>query len=124
MATKLDRLTRSVRDAHTLIERSLEEGWHLVITEMGLDFTTPTGRLVGRILADFAEFERELISERVKAVAQRIVRERERGNSVRFIAEDLTADGVLSPAGKPGWQASTARRIYERHTRQDKETAA
>jgi putative DNA-invertase from lambdoid prophage Rac len=41
-----------------------------------LDFTTPTGRAMAGLLAIFAEFEREILRERVKAG---IVQARQRG---------------------------------------------
>ena len=40
---------------------------HIVITTLGLDLKTPTGRLVFGMMSQIAEFERELIRERVKA---------------------------------------------------------
>lgn len=34
--------------------------------------------------------------------------------SYRAIARSLGADGIPSPAGRPTWQASTVRRIFNR----------
>ena len=44
-------------------------------------------------------------------VARRIVEMREAGLSYGVIAQALTDDQVLSPAGRPTWQASTVRRF-------------
>ena len=40
---------------------------HIVITTLGIDLKTPGGRLVFGMMVQIAEFERELIRERVKA---------------------------------------------------------
>ena len=64
---KLDRAFRSVRDMHlTLHSWELSEvGFHSVREQF--DTTTPLGRLMLNLLGSLAEFELELISERVKA---------------------------------------------------------
>lgn len=64
---KLDRWGRSLTDlAHTLNElRELGVGF-VSLTE-ALDFTSPSGRAMAGLLAVFAEFERDLLRERVKA---------------------------------------------------------
>ena len=64
---KLDRWGRSVNDLfHTLNElNSLGVGF-ISLTE-ALDLTTTTGRAMAGLLAIFAEFEREILRERVKA---------------------------------------------------------
>ena len=64
---KLDRWGRSVNDLfHTLNElRNLDVGF-ISLTE-ALDLTTPTGRAMAGLLSVFAEFEREILKERVKA---------------------------------------------------------
>jgi site-specific DNA recombinase len=63
---KLDRLSRSVKDFHTLLEQFEAAGAHVVSVTQGLDTSTAAGRLLRNILMDFAEFEREMISERTK----------------------------------------------------------
>ena len=64
---KLDRWVRSVNDLfHTLKElNSLGVGF-ISLTE-ALDLTTATGRAMAGLLSIFAEFEREILRERVKA---------------------------------------------------------
>lgn len=64
---KLDRWGRSVSDLfHTLNELSQLSVGFISITE-ALDLTTPTGRAMAGLLSIFAEFEREILRERVKA---------------------------------------------------------
>ena len=64
---KLDRWGRSLVDLiHTLQElQGLDIGF-VSITE-ALDLTTPIGRAMAGLLGVFAEFERELLRERIKA---------------------------------------------------------
>ena len=64
---KLDRWGRSVNDLfHTLNELNGLGVGFISLTE-ALDLTTPTGRAMAGLLAIFAEFEREILRERVKA---------------------------------------------------------
>lgn len=62
---KLDRLTRSVKDFHELAEKLDRLNISLVSVTQNLDTSTPVGRLLRNILVDFANFEREMITERV-----------------------------------------------------------
>lgn len=64
---KLDRWGRSVNDLfHTLHELNDLGVGFISLTE-ALDLTTATGRAMAGLLAIFAEFEREILRERVKA---------------------------------------------------------
>jgi len=64
---KLDRWGRSVNDLfHTLNELNVLGVGFISLTE-ALDLTTPTGRAMAGLLSIFAEFEREILRERVKA---------------------------------------------------------
>lgn len=62
---KLDRLTRSVKDFHELAENLDKLNISLVSITQNLDTSNPIGRLLRNILVDFANFEREMIVERV-----------------------------------------------------------
>ena len=64
---KVDRLGRSTLDALQTAKDLDARGVHIVITTLGIDLKTPAGRLVFGVMAQIAEFERELIRERVKA---------------------------------------------------------
>ncbi len=64
---KLDRLARSVRHL-TALGADLEAlGVGLVVLDQAIDTTTPSGRLLFNVLGAIAEFERDLIRERVAA---------------------------------------------------------
>jgi len=64
---KIDRLGRNVRDALATTKELDEAGVRIIITTLGIDMQTPSGKLVFGILAQIAEFEREQIVERVTA---------------------------------------------------------
>src|SRR5215831_8770006 len=63
---KLDRLSRSLRDVLTIVER-LEEAvaGFRSLTE-AIDTTTPAGRMMMQMVGAFAEFERAMLRERTK----------------------------------------------------------
>jgi site-specific DNA recombinase len=64
MVTKLDRLSRSLLDFANLIKWCQAHGKTIISVAESLDFSTAAGRLMANILAMFAEFERERMSER------------------------------------------------------------
>src|SRR5437867_1934126 len=69
--TKLDRLARSTHHLVTFGCELAALGVDLVVLDQQIDTTTPSGRLLFHLLAAFAEFERDLIRERVKAGLER-----------------------------------------------------
>ena len=67
MVWKLDRLSRSLRDVLTIMERLGEaEAGFRGLTE-AIDTTTPAGRMMMRMVGALAEFERVMLHERTKA---------------------------------------------------------
>ena len=64
---RLDRLGRSLKHLVNLLADFGERNVALVSLAEGLDLSTSTGRLMFGILGSLAEFERDLIRERVKA---------------------------------------------------------
>lgn len=62
----LSRLARSTKDAITIAERLEKAGADLVSLSEKIDTTSAAGKMVFRMLAVLAEFERDLISERTK----------------------------------------------------------
>jgi DNA invertase Pin-like site-specific DNA recombinase len=67
VAVKLDRLTRSVRDLHTLLQLSGDTGVALVSVSESMDTSNAAGRLMLNMLGAIAEWEREVIAERTVA---------------------------------------------------------
>src|SRR5687768_12678466 len=66
LVAKLDRITRSVRDLADLLERFGKKHVALVSASESLNTETASGRMVVRMLAVIAEWEREAIGERTK----------------------------------------------------------
>lgn len=64
---RLDRWGRSVADLLTTLQELEHLGVGFVSLTEALDLTTPTGRAMAALLAVFAEFEREILRERVRA---------------------------------------------------------
>ncbi|MEM1867392.1 MAG: recombinase family protein [Thermosphaera sp.] len=71
VVTKLDRWGRSVKDLVTSIDELRRLGVHFISIGDNLDTSTPNGRLLFHILSAFAEFEREIIRERMQAGRER-----------------------------------------------------
>ena len=64
---KLDRWGRSLPDLVTTLKELNDVGVGFVSLTEALDLTTPTGRAMAGLLSVFAEFEREMLRERIKA---------------------------------------------------------
>jgi len=64
---RLDRWGRSVTDLLTTLQELQHLGVGFVSLTEALDLTTPTGRAMAGLLAVFAEFEKEILRERVRA---------------------------------------------------------
>jgi len=66
IAYKIDRLTRSPKDFYQLIEVFDKSGVNFISVTERFDTSTPSGRLLRNIMLTFAQFERELTSERTR----------------------------------------------------------
>lgn len=132
VVAKLDRLSRSVHDFSGLLLRAQRCGWSIVLLDLGIDTTTPTGELMGNIVASTAQYERRLIGQRTRDalaakkaagvrlgrpqtlsgdVVARIVAAHRDGKSLRRIGAELEADGVPTARGGATWQASTIKAV-------------
>lgn len=129
VAAKLDRITRSVLDFASLLPWFDEAGATLVALDLGIDTSTPGGRLVANVFASVAEWERDTIAARTKdglaalrakgsavsrpAVAdrpdlsRRISAMRRSGMTLQAIADTLNADGVPTVRGGAAWRVSS-----------------
>lgn len=134
IVAKLDRLSRSARDLCDLLEQSEREGWSLILLDLGIDTTTPAGRVQAQVIGAFAEYERRIISQRTRdamaqakargvhcgvrstlpsEVVQRIVAERlVEGRTWQGIADGLNADGVATGRGGSCWRDSSVRAVF------------
>ncbi|MCR5414825.1 MAG: recombinase family protein [Kiritimatiellae bacterium] len=66
IAYKLDRLTRSLKDFMTLSGEFGEHGIGFVSVTQQIDTSNAAGRMLVGVLASFAEFERDMIRERIR----------------------------------------------------------
>jgi len=66
-AWSVDRLGRSLQDLVGFLQELHGAGVDLYLHQQALDTTTPSGKAMFQMMGVFAEFERSMISERVKA---------------------------------------------------------
>lgn len=66
VVTKLDRIGRSLQHLLAIFDEFNKKGVGFVATTQNIDTSTSSGKLQMQIMAAFAEFERNLISERTK----------------------------------------------------------
>jgi DNA invertase Pin-like site-specific DNA recombinase len=149
---KLDRLSRSVLDFARLLERAEKGAWSIVVLDLGVDMTSPQGKLVANILVAVAQWEREVIALRIKegmarspktmgrprgsgvskgsqpsALSPQLLAAvedlRDAGKSPHQIALRLNAQGHRSPRGKD-WHRTSVRRLLDRLDREAELAAA
>ncbi len=66
MVTKLDRIGRSLQHILSLFDEFNKLGVHFIATSQNIDTSSAAGKLQLQIIAAFAEFERNIISERTR----------------------------------------------------------
>ncbi len=136
VVAKLDRFSRSVVDFSQTLTLAKRQGWAVVLLDLGVDTSTPNGKLVAGLTAQIAEWERDIIAQRTrealaaaKARGQRLGRPRatpdevvaqvvglyETGMSLRSIARSLTDSSVPTTRGAAEWRASSVRRVLSGH---------
>ena len=67
MAWSVDRLGRSLQDLIGFLSELHSLGIDLALHQQGIDTTTPAGKAMFQMMGVFAEFERAMIQERVRA---------------------------------------------------------
>ena len=67
MAWSVDRLGRSLQDLIGFLSELHSLGIDLALHQQGIDTTTPAGKAMFQMMGVFAEFERSMIVERVRA---------------------------------------------------------
>jgi DNA invertase Pin-like site-specific DNA recombinase len=128
VACKLDRLSRSVTDFLALVTLAEQQGWNLIVLDLGLDLASPNGRFVATIMSSVAQLERELIGQRTREALQVkksqgvklgrpvrvepstrefIVRARSEGFTLTAIADTLTNKGIPTAQNGKKWYPST-----------------
>lgn len=72
IVNSVSRLARNTKDLLSLVEEIEKKKCHLIIIDLNMDITSPSGKLILTLMASQAQFERELTSERVKGVLQHL----------------------------------------------------
>ena len=115
---RYDRFARSLRQLVNALEEFRSLGIEFISLHEGVDTSTPNGRLVFGIFASIAEFERELIRDRVKsgiaaarAKGKLVGRPRVKADIAHIL--DLRAQGLswLAIGEKLGLGEGTVRRL-------------
>lgn len=135
VVSHLDRLSRSLIDFSSIMQKSREEGWAIVALDVDIDTATPSGELVASVVIAVSQWERRIIGQRTKdALAVKaaegvklgrptVIRDeavsiigqmRSGGSSYRAIAKLLTDAGIPTPQGRPSWSPSTVKLLWDR----------
>jgi DNA invertase Pin-like site-specific DNA recombinase len=119
MAWSVDRLGRSLQDLVAFLGEVHAQGVDLYLDRQGVDTTTPGGKALFQMMGVFAEFEREMIRERVcaglekaRAKGKRLGRPRVPASVERSIrAARQAGKGQLAIAPELRVGVSTVRRV-------------
>lgn len=90
----LSRLARSTKDTLAISDRLAKAGAELVSLSEKIDTTSASGKMVFRMLAVLAEFERDQISERTRSAMSHMRKERRRISRFAPYGWDLDESGA------------------------------
>ena len=110
VVTKLDRLARNTQHLLEIVQRLESKGVALKVLNLGLDTSTPTGKLMLTMLGAVGQFEREIMLERQKeGVAKAKAEGKYKGRKptalakkqkvLELVAEGLTKEAVAKQLG-------------------------
>ncbi len=119
MAWSVDRLGRSLQDLVVFLGDLEASGVDLYLHKQGVDTTTPGGKALFQMMGVFAEFERAMIQERIRAGLQRAKAEGKKLGRPRIPAETEQAirtaraqgKGILKIAREVGVGTATVQRV-------------
>lgn len=133
VVAKLDRLSRSVHDFSGILKLAAARKWAVVAIDLGVDTSTPTGKLVANVMMSVAEWEREVIGERTSAAMQAAKRAGKHMGRVSVLpratgerllalrvqhtlaatAAQLNAEGLTTATGTP-WTGNSVCKAHRR----------
>jgi site-specific DNA recombinase len=99
VVTKLDRLTRSVRDLGKLVEVYFQKYALLSVSEQ-IDTRSAAGRLVLNVLASVSQWEREVIGERTSQAMQHMKSEGKYTGGIAPYGYQLINGGLVEHEGE------------------------
>jgi DNA invertase Pin-like site-specific DNA recombinase len=110
VVTKIDRLARSVADLMAIIQELENKKVGMRILNLGMDTSTPTGKLMLTVLGGVAQFEREIMLERQReGVAKAKAAGKYKGRKpidlerqqevIRLVTGDITKAQIASQLG-------------------------
>jgi len=111
---KLDRLSRSLRDVLTIMERLRDSGAGFRSLTEAIDTTTAAGRMMMQMVGVFAEFERAMLKERTKAGLDAAREEGRIGGRRPKLSERQQAE-VRKMVAKGDKTAADAARLFKVH---------
>ena len=120
MAWSVDRLGRSLQDLAAFLAELHSLGIDLFLHQQGIDTTTPAGKAMFQMMGVFAEFERAMIRERVKAGLDRARSQNVKLGRPRVLAAveaaitsdlEAKAGGIQKIAKRHGVGVGTVQRI-------------
>lgn len=132
VVAKGDRLARSLMTLSRLLEDSDSRGWSLVALDLGVDTSTPAGRLAIQVIGAAAEYESRMIGARTReamavhkangatfgcprrtdtATRQRVRDARSQGWTWQRIADALNRDDIPTPQSGATWRPSSVRAV-------------
>src|SRR5246127_77583 len=116
---RYDRFARSLRQLVNALEEFRSLGIEFISLHEGIDTSTPNGRLVFGIMASIAEFERELIRDRVRSGVQharakgkRLGRPRVHVNAAKIASLRQQDRSWSEISQETGLSTGTVRRAY------------
>ena len=108
---KIDRLSRSSRDFYSFLAEAEEFEVSFVAATQDMDTSTPAGRLMRGMLLEFAQFEREMIAERIREnMLERAKRGLWNGGRLPLGYKSVDKALVIDPGG-----AALVREIFRRY---------
>lgn len=110
VVTKLDRFGRSVKDLVMNMETLQEEEIDFISIGDSLDTSTLNGKLLFHILSAFAEFEREIIRERMQAGRERAKAE---GKKLHRPKKDLDEERIKELYTEKGLSARAIAKLMD-----------
>src|SRR5271167_1010776 len=111
---KLDRLSRSLRDILTIMERLAEAKAGFRSLTEAIDTTTAAGRMMMQMVGAFAEFERAMLRERTKAGLEAARRDGRIGGRRPKLTPQQQAE-ILRMVSKGNKTAADAARLFAVH---------